>query len=129
MKKLTNAEVVTILRKARRLLNKGWTQKSLARDKWGHDVNDVMSKSACKFCLTGAVLRATPLNNRDGNFTYNSTYHQIITMMNRTLSFSRIAADNPLFTVIYFNDKQPRSARGKQNVIRFVDGLIKTLSR
>ncbi len=126
MKELTKAEIVTILRKTRRLLNKGWTQRANARNAYGNPVN-FWSKSACKFCLTGAVRKAISSDKTlDGR--NQDVARQIVRLMDRTINKS-LSSISGFCSTMYFNDTQSRSARGKQNVIRFVDGLVKTLTR
>lgn len=48
----------TILRQARALVAKGWTQDRYAADKWRHEV-DFDSPSACRFCASGAIRRVS----------------------------------------------------------------------
>lgn len=48
--------VVQVLRKARALIRKGWTQGTGARTKSGKGV-DSMARSAVRFCCLGAIWR------------------------------------------------------------------------
>lgn len=54
---MTKRKLAQILRKARKLLEKGWTQGHWARDKEGLPA-DWASKEAACFCLGGAMRRA-----------------------------------------------------------------------
>lgn len=47
-----------ILRNAKILVEKGWCQTTMARDSMGNGVG-LMSTLACKFCLGGAIRRAS----------------------------------------------------------------------
>jgi hypothetical protein len=52
------AETVQILTLAREYVTKGWTQHTNARDAHGRAC-DFASRKACRWCLHGAVLRAS----------------------------------------------------------------------
>jgi hypothetical protein len=56
-KKKKEPTVLDVLKTMRRLLNKGWTQFTLARGKQGRKVA-VGSRAAISFCLLGAERRA-----------------------------------------------------------------------
>lgn len=49
--------VLTVLRRARALIVKGWTRGTFARDKSGREVG-LYDKGACRFCADGALMRA-----------------------------------------------------------------------
>lgn len=52
-----NERIVSDLTEARKLLEKGWTQRAYARNANGVAV-DEGSPNACSFCVTGALNRA-----------------------------------------------------------------------
>lgn len=49
--------MLKVLKKARKLILKGWTRQTFARDKSGKAVS-ARSRKACKYCATGAIIRA-----------------------------------------------------------------------
>ncbi len=49
--------MLKVLRKARKLILKGWTRQTFARDKRNEPVS-AQSKKACKFCAAGAIYRS-----------------------------------------------------------------------
>lgn len=53
----TNADVLTVLVRARELVAQGWCQGAFARDADGESVGD-LSSLACSWCATGAIRRA-----------------------------------------------------------------------
>lgn len=56
---MEDKEAKRLLRKARKLLiDKGWTTKHFARDKYSHACEPT-SKRACRFCILGAVEAAS----------------------------------------------------------------------
>lgn len=55
---MTKRKVLQILRKARKLLAKGWTQRTFAKDKDGVPVTWDSQQAVC-FCLGGALRRAS----------------------------------------------------------------------
>lgn len=123
MKKFTNPEVVSLLRKVRRLLAKGWTQKTFARNKWGNSVS-FFSKSACKFCLGGAIRRVAVPSGKDTAQEY------IVFNRLRTIIGNAVPSDAGLhYSIVMFNDMQPHTQQGKANVLRVLDVLIKKFSK
>ncbi len=52
--------MLKVLKKARKLILKGWTRQTFARDKRGKAV-PYDSKKACKFCASGAINRFAKL--------------------------------------------------------------------
>lgn len=60
-----NSRMRKLLREVRARLDKGWCQRSLARDSAGHAV-DLSSKRAVSFCMIGAIWSTTAsLSERD----------------------------------------------------------------
>jgi hypothetical protein len=49
---------IVIIRAARRLLEKGWTQGTWAKDRWGNQLASWGHPRAAKWCLLGALYRA-----------------------------------------------------------------------
>lgn len=52
-------DVLTTLKRARRLIRKGWTRKAHARNRYGHTVH-VQAPTAVRFCAEGALQRVAP---------------------------------------------------------------------
>ena len=51
-------KTITVLRKAKRLIEKGWTKRAWARNSHGRAV-DAHSRSAVRFCALGAIRLAS----------------------------------------------------------------------
>jgi hypothetical protein len=49
----------TFLKKVRKFIERGWCQGYFALNKEGREV-DARSRSACKWCLIGAICKTTP---------------------------------------------------------------------
>lgn len=60
-----------VLRKAEELVDHGWTQGVYVRDPAGCAIN-YRSSSACKFCLDGALIKATYIVIGENRFTYEN---------------------------------------------------------
>lgn len=85
-KQLTTKQVLT---RARKLIEKGWTRKALARNKYRHEVQ-VDSPSACKFCAIGAVARVTGFDAE--------AYRPALYALSSVINFSGLATFNDTHT-------------------------------
>ena len=107
-------KTIDVLKKARALIAKGWTQSVGAADEYGLHV-DIASFRACKFCASGAVCRAA------GN--------DIPSRMLAMRSLARVVPDSArsrsrdaTMRVIVFNDAKGRTRR---QVLAAFDKAIK----
>ena len=99
--------MLEVFKTAKALIEKGWTKGCLARDK--NDVQvDTVSPEACKFCLLGALFRAS---NQDWA-TYNKAMCSIYRIMPTGLLV-------PGGTMTDFNDQ-----RTKEDVLYLLDTVI-----
>lgn len=93
-----------VLRKARALIKKGWTQGAFARRKNGHTTEDD-SAAAVKFCVRGAINRVA----RFGEWQVASKCLQD-------------ALDDPWRSLVEFNDAKGRK---RAEVVALFDRAIK----
>lgn len=99
------------LRCAKRLVRKGWAQGRYAQSKSGRQV-DVMSRSATKFCMIGAMLRC------DGDaFMPSPLYMQARRTMAKVVPHSDVAR---------YNDA---AGRKKSEVLAMYDTAIALVTR
>lgn len=102
----THKTVAEFLRCAKGLIKRGWTQGRYAKSKAGRGV-DVMSKSAAKFCMIGAMLRC------DGDsLTPSRLYMKASDTLNSVVPGGRVAV---------FND----TAKSKAEVLAKYDEAIR----
>lgn len=94
-KQLTTKQVLI---RARKLIKKGWTQKVMARNKYGHTVS-LENPNACRFCALGALAKAGPngayyearniLVNLTGgiaSFNDNHTKQEVLDLFSRAIA-------------------------------------------
>lgn len=65
-----------VLKEARKLVNRGWSQGAFARDAAGNNVNRD-DPSACHYCTLGAILTATDCLP-GGGFVYRETVDRLM---------------------------------------------------
>jgi hypothetical protein len=106
---------IKALKKARDLINKGWIKNQYAADKRGYGV-DPRRKDAVKFCVFGAVERAT--NSK-------AERDQLIEVLNGKLNAAHYEC-NSLFAITDFNDAP--STR-KPRVVALFNRAIKSLEQ
>jgi hypothetical protein len=118
-------QAIKILKKARSLLSKGWTQKHAARNKYGHRV-DYLSPTATKFCAFGALDRAF-LNSLKPSGATSTDYNakDISDIALQEEAYVRTACRS----YIDFNDRQPSGPIGKKNVVDLFSSAIKRLEK
>lgn len=98
--------VTKILKRAKSLIRRGWTQGSYARNR-GDTSIVVESPNACKFCLRGAVERAHLDLQADSEY-----YWAAQRVLEKTIRKE---------TVIQYNDK---SGRKKDEILKKLDMAI-----
>lgn len=54
--------ISTILRRAADLIDAGWTQNYIARDKYGHPLKDALDPRAVRVCASGAICKAAGIS-------------------------------------------------------------------
>ncbi len=99
--------MLKVLKKARKLILKGWTRQTFARDKHGNVVHP-NSKKACKFCASGAI----------GRFANGAAFYEAFTAVEEFIPIKGLCRSLPLF-----NDAQS----SKWPVVALFDAAIAKL--
>lgn len=97
--------ILTVLRAARDMLAKGWTQHASARDARGLSVDD-RDSAACYWCMLGAISAAAGGDKK----AYSSACDKVRLFTGESIS--------------YYND---RSGRTKEEVLMLMDYPIRSL--
>jgi hypothetical protein len=106
-------EEIQILRQARELIVKGWTQEALARTRDGRSVS-MDSPLAARFCLIGAIQRA---NFDSAPYGGKLMYDHCVDYVRRII----FATTSQVTSCVIFNDE---IAKSKQDVIKLLDRAI-----
>ena len=106
----------TLLKHARKLINKGWCQRALARDAFGRHC-DVEAKDATSYCILGALYAA--------NLNFGGNYDTCETSLS-TLSIILDRENKGSYGLSGYNDA---TGRTKKEILSLFDQAITELGK
>lgn len=102
---------VTLLKRARKLINKGWCQRASARDAFGRP-RDAKAKDAASYCILGALC-AADFNSGGSSDAHKTSLNGLFRIIDRK--------NEGLYGLSGYNDT---TGRTKQEILSLFDQAI-----